>query len=82
MYYFVRVWPLVVVAYFSHVGVAGGDLTLVLVYRIVGTRLVYILGISMNEANQFNCCKFRTSVCAVCVLCSPRALLLPLAVSV
>ena len=35
--------PLVVVADLSHVGVVGGNLTLVLVYRIVGTRLVYIL---------------------------------------
>ena len=43
---------LVVVADLSHVGVVGGNLTLVLVYRIVGTRLVYILGISMKQISS------------------------------
>jgi hypothetical protein len=57
--------PLVVVAYFSHV-VVGGNLTLVLVYRIVGTRLVYILGISMKQISSVAAHSEQVFVLCVC----------------
>ena len=53
----------------------GADISHVLVYHIVGTRLVYILGSARSSSVSCTC------ACAVRVWCSELTILLPLAVS-